>query len=105
MVIGEAVNRNTLIEIQERQYIEQHRAIMFTNHLIDFINLKRYSNATFSRILTLTPTHFSFFDIVQNPPEIQCVFDSQNFESTVSLLIQFNTTHCPDSPPSEKGGT
>ena len=73
MVVGEGIHRDVLFDMESLKK-EQNRRFLYSFGLIDFINLKLFSNATSSKVLTLTNSHISLYQVNQTPPEIECIF-------------------------------
>ena len=94
MVLGEAVNRHTLLDLGNKK---QNREYLYSFGLIDFFNLPEFSSSEESYVLAITEKYLLLSSIYQEPAEIQCTFNRDEDGSSVSLLAAFNTTHCPGS--------
>ena len=67
MMVGEGVHRDILLDL-ERNNREQNRRFLYSYGLVDFVNLKLYSNNTVSKVLTITYSHVTLYNISQVAP-------------------------------------
>lgn len=93
IIIGEAVNRNTLLDLADRN-TEQNYEYAYSFSLQDLYYIPHYSTPQHSIIFVVGDNSISVHKLTFEPPEIQCNFGNNSI-SSVSALIVFNTSHCP----------